>query len=116
MSLFASEGVATWLGGTTGGDYRAAVRGLADYLAANPSATLDALMESTSPPQAARYAASAVLCAMVSDAGGTAALKEFLVAGPGTADIRAALQRSLGKPWAAIFADWRSRVAQVAAR
>ena len=115
MTLFASEGVATWLGGTTGGDYRAAVRGLAAYLADNPRVTLDSLMESTAAPQAMRYAAGAVIGAMLSDAGGIAAVKEFLVAGPGAAERRAQLVRRLGKSWSVISTDFRSLVNRVGA-
>lgn len=115
MSLFASEGVATWLGGTTGGDYKAAVRGLASYLNENPTVTLDSLMESPTPPQSARYAAGAVVCAMLSDAGGSAAVKQFLVAGPGASDRRAVLVRVLGKPWPTIAAEWRANVVRLRA-
>jgi len=115
-TLFASEGVATWLGGTSGGDYAAAVRGLKEYLAENPAASLESLMESSTAPQAVRYAAGAVVSAMVSDAGGAAALKQFLIAGPGAADRRAVLERLLGKSWQSLSADWRARVARVESR
>lgn len=110
MTILASEGVATWLGGTEGVDFPAAVRDLGRYLSAHPEVTLDSILESGSIPQASKYASGAVLSAMLFDAGGVAAIKEFLLAGPGPADVGAALVRLLHRPWATILADWRTNV------
>jgi hypothetical protein len=114
MTILASEGVATWLGGTEGGDFRGSVRKLANYLAAHPEVSLDLIMDSVSTPQSVRYSAGAVLCAMLSHAGGTAAIKEFLGAGPGSSQLRASVVRALGKPWATVVSDWRAAVIRLA--
>ena len=67
------------------------------------------------PPQAQSYPAGAVLCAMLYEHGGTAALKSFLLAGPTYTDLRAVLQQLLGRPWAQIVTDWRATVSRLAA-
>lgn len=113
MTILASEGVATWLGGTEGGDFRSGVRTLATYLAAHPDASLDAIMDSASIPQSVRYNGGAVLCAMLFDAGGTQAIKGFLSAGPGSSQLRAFLVRTLRRSWAAVSSDWRSTVVRM---
>ena len=114
MTILASEGLATWLGGTEGVDFRGSVRNLAKYLAAHPEASLDSIMDAASIPQSVRYSGGAVLCAMLFDAGRTEAIKGFLSAGPGSSQLRAFLVRTLGKTWAAISADWRTTVVRIA--
>ncbi len=108
-TLLASEGVATWLGGTEGTDFHGAVRNLARYLAAHPRVTLDSLVDTREVPQSVTYSAGAVLCEMLSEAGGVAAIKSFLIGG-GASDVRVVLVRLLGRPWPAIVADWRTAV------
>ncbi|HVT39444.1 MAG TPA: hypothetical protein VHE78_10385 [Gemmatimonadaceae bacterium] len=109
-TILATEGVATWLGGIEGVDFRGSVRHLAGYLAAHPKITLDSILESGSIPQFVKYSGGAVLSEMLAESGGTPALKEFLTAGPGTAELRAALVHLLHQPWAAIMSAWRTSI------
>lgn len=102
---FVSEGVATWLGGTTGKDYPTAVRDLAAFLAQRPAVSLDSLLGG-SFPAAQLYPAAAVLVAMVFDEGGVAAVRELFDAGASPADLRATVQRQLARPWSTIVEDW----------
>lgn len=113
-TILASEGFATWLGGTEGTDFRGSVSSLAQHLAAHPSETLDSVMDSPSTPQAARYSAGAVLCEMLFETGGTATVKQFLQTGP--SDVRVVLERLLGRPWATIAEEWRRAVNRLASR
>lgn len=115
MTVLATEGIATWLGGSSGYDFPTVARQLVQYLAENPTATLDSIMESRTAPQWVTYTTGAVLCAMISDARGSHGVVEFLQAGPTPDDLRAALERLLGRPWQAIASDWRARVSQLAA-
>jgi hypothetical protein len=115
-TILASEGLATWLGGTEGSDFRSGVRNLANYLAAHPASSLDSIMASVSIPQAVRYTGGAVLCAMLFDAGGTEAIKGFLRAGPGHSQPRACLVQALRRPWAAVSSDWRATVVRMTSR
>ena len=111
-TLLASEGLSTWLGGTEGADFRGSVRSLARFLAAHPSVTLDSVMNAPSTPQAVRYASGAVLCMMVSDAGGISAVERFLQAS--APDVRAVLAQQLQRPWANVAQDWRRTVDRLA--
>lgn len=113
-TLLASEGVATWLGGTGGTDFRGSVRGLAKYLTENPTVTLDSLMDAGSRPQSMRYTAGAVLCEMLARRGGARSIAAFHTAGPGLAQVRAELVRLLGRTWPVIVSEWRALVAQLA--
>lgn len=108
-TYFASEGVATWLGGTAGKSFPAAVQELALFLQEHPSVTLDSLISGIQAP-AQMYPSAAALVALVHRAGGAAAVKEFLRAGPDPASVRSFLQRQLGKDWPSIAADWRRLV------
>lgn len=111
-TILASEGLATWLGGTEGADFRGSVRSLGQYLTAHPSATLDSAVDSPSTPQAVRYSTGAVLCDMLFEAGGTAAVTQFVQAGP--RDVRVVVARLLGRPWATIAEVWRKTVDRLA--
>jgi hypothetical protein len=113
-TLLASEGLATWLGGTGGSDFRGSVRALATYLAQNPAVTLDSIMESGSSPQSVRYTTGAVLCEMLARRGGARPIAAFHGAGPGVRQVRAALVRALGRPWPVIVSEWRALVALLA--
>lgn len=112
-TLLASEGLATWLGGTAGADFRASVRALARYLGGNPAHTLDTIVDSGSSPQSIRYTTGAVLCEMLARHGGARSIAEFHRAGPGMPQVRAALVRLLGRPWPVIATEWRALVAQL---
>jgi hypothetical protein len=111
-TILASEGLATWLGGTEGADFRGSARSLAQYLAAHPSVTLDSAIDSPSTPQAVRYSAGAVLCNMLFETGGTAAVKEFLQSG--SFNVRIVLAHLLGRPWDKIADEWRRAVDRAA--
>jgi hypothetical protein len=113
-TLLASEGLTTWLGGTGGTDFRGSVRALAKYLAANPTVTLDSIINAGSSPQAIRYTAGAVLCEMLARRGGARSIAAFHNAGPGLAQVRAELVRMLGRTWPIIASEWRALVAQLA--
>lgn len=107
-----SEGVPTWLGGTTGMDFRTAAQGLAAFLRAHPSVTLDSIMDGRFPV-AQFYPAAAVLVSMVYARGGTAALKSLFEEGPSTRDLRRALVQLFARPWPGIAAEWRQRVMDI---
>jgi hypothetical protein len=113
-TLLASEGLATWLGGTGGTDFRGSVRMLAKYLTDNPTVTLDSIIDSGSSPQSIRYTAGAVLCEMLARRGGARSIAAFHNAGPGSAQVRAELARRLGRTWPVITSEWRALVAQLA--
>ena len=117
-TYLASEGVATWVGGTAGFDFRASVAGLARHLAEHPALTLDSILERGLKSFTATeiYPAGAVLADMVFERGGVPAVKAFLGGGPTTADLRVTLARLLDQPWPRIAASWRARVASIGAR
>jgi hypothetical protein len=98
-TLLASEGVATWLGGTGGTDFRGSVRALEKFLIENPAVTLDSILNQASSPQSVRYTAGAVLCEMLARHGGARSIAAFHSAGPGSAQVRAAIVRVLGRTW-----------------
>jgi len=114
-SLLASEGVPTWLGGTSGRDFRASVRHLEAAMRAQPRLTLDSIIDGTSVASEIRNAAGGVLAQMLDEAGGAEAVREFLRAGWRPAAIRATLERLLHRPWSTIVSDWRISVRRLAA-
>jgi hypothetical protein len=102
-----SEGVPTWLGGTTGMDFPTAARGLARFLAEHPGVTLDTLL--TRPfPVAQFYPAGAVLVDLAYRDGGTEGVKALFDAGPTPAELRVALARRFRRPWPVIAGAWRA--------
>lgn len=113
-TIIASEGAATWLGGTAGNDFRGSVRALDRYLTETPGVTLDSLIDSRSIPQAMRYTAGAVLCEMLSRRGGAPLVAKFQRAGPGSNQLRAEIVRMLERPWPSIASDWRRLVHRLA--
>lgn len=110
MTIVASEGLATWLGGTAGMTLRQATQSLRQHLTEHPAVTLDSALTPGGMPQAQAYAAGAVLCELLFRQGGTVALKQFLAAGPGPSQLRTALERLLQRPWDRILVDWRQAV------
>jgi hypothetical protein len=105
---FVSEGVPTWVGGTTGMDFRTAARGFATFLAQHPGVTLDSILTVGGPP-AQFYPAAAVFTQMVFDRGGVDAVKALYNSGPTMEDFHAKMERLFNRPWASIVADWRQR-------
>jgi len=106
---FVSEGVPTWLGGTTGMDFATAARGLAAFLTEHPTVSLDSLVSGSFPP-AQTYPAGAVVAEMVFEEGGVDAVKALFNAGGTAAEFRATLEHLLKRPWLAINGDWHRRV------
>lgn len=102
-----SEGVPTWLGGTTGMDFPTAARGLAGFLSQHPELTLDSLMTGHFPV-AQFYPAGAVFVDMTFRHGGTAAVKTLFDAGFSPEQFHATAERIYRKRWAEIAADWRT--------
>ena len=111
---FVSEGVPTWLGGTSGMDFKAATKSLSAYLAKNPKVTLDTFLSGCCP-RPEFYSAGAVLTALAFERGGNEALKQLFNAGIG-ADFQNAIAKMLGTPWTTIASDWRRKVDSIAAR
>ena len=114
VTIIASEGIATWLGGTAGMDRSQAAQGLVSYLSAHPTLTLDSALTLGGLPQTQTYVAGAVLCELVFRQGGTSALKQFLRMGPGPAQLRAGLRELLQRPWDRIQADWHDALERMA--
>lgn len=105
-SYLVSEGVPTWLGGTTGADFRTAARGLATFLAEHPAVTLDSILSGHFREQ--YYPAGAVFVQMVYERGGMEAVKGLYAAGAGK-EFEANMERLFARSWPAIVADWRRR-------
>jgi hypothetical protein len=103
-----SEGVATWVGGTSGADFPTAARALAVTLTERPTLSLDSVL-TRSYPNPITYSAGAVLVQLVFEHGGTPAVKALLDAGPGYAQMKQGLVRILQRPWAEVMRDWRQR-------
>lgn len=107
-SYLASEGVPTWLGGTSGGDFPTAARTLADTLTARPALSLDSVLRRRYP-NPIMYASGAVLAAMLFEHGGTPAVKAWLQASPAGGDAQQTLARLLQRSWPDVVRDWRER-------
>jgi hypothetical protein len=108
-SYLVSEGVPTWLGGTGGMNFQAAVRALAGFLRQHQSVSLDSVLAgSLTGPQ--YYTAGAVLIDMVFERRGVAAVRALFDAGGSPDDVRAAVVRELGRSWPTIVHDWHRRV------
>jgi hypothetical protein len=103
-SFLVSEGVPTWLGGTTGMDFPTAARGLATFLTEHPAVTLDSILTGHFREQ--YYAAGAVFVQMVYQRGGVEAVKGLYVAGAGK-EFEANMERLFARSWPVIVADWR---------
>lgn len=114
-TLLASEGVPTWLGGTGGRDFRGAVRHLDSYLTDERDLSLDQIIYGAAIPSEIRNAAGAVLAEMVNEAGGAAAVREYLRTGWQPAVFHAGLERLLQRPWPSIEEEWRNTVRRIVA-
>ncbi|HTH65768.1 MAG TPA: hypothetical protein VL563_13860 [Gemmatimonadales bacterium] len=102
---FVSEGVPTWVGGTSGMDFKAAARQFAGFLREHPGVTLDSILDGGLPPKQL-YPAAAVFVDMANDVGGVAAVKALYGSGD---DFHKSMERLFKKPWAQIVADWRTK-------
>jgi hypothetical protein len=113
-TMFAVEGVATWLGGTAGQDFLSLKGQLAKHLEAHPASTLDSLMSGPYPVElegggSAEYVAGAVLSEMVFERAGTAGLRVLLGATT-SVQLRSELEKALAQSWDSIQSDWRLRL------
>ena len=113
------EGVMTWAGGRATRVFRDLPRGLAEYLAAHPGLTLDTILRD--PPERANgvdpaYDGLAVLCHMVAEAGGAAAVRTLLAAGREPNEVLNAAVDLLRMPRDRLEDRWRSVVADLARR
>jgi len=117
-TYFISEGVPTWLGGTSGMDFPTSVRRLAAILRAFPLVTLDTIMSGRYPTpethQLLFYPAAGVFVKMAFDHGGTSALKSLFECAPGTRDFRSSMEQLFGRPWPEIADEWRRTALLVA--
>jgi hypothetical protein len=112
-SLIASEGVATWFGGTAGRDYHGSVRHLDSLLRVQRQITLDKIVDDMSVASDIRNAAGAVLADLVHETGGVVAVRDYLQASG--REIREVLTRLLRRPWSDVVVQWRRRVDRLAA-
>lgn len=104
-----SEGVPTWLGGTTGMDFRSAAEKFAVFLAQHPKLDLDSLLTGRYP-QPEFYAGAAVLVQLVFEQGGVAAVKALYDAGSARSEtFRLELEHLFKRPWSDIAFAWRAR-------
>ena len=112
-SYLVSEGVPTWVGGTSGGDFRTAVRVLATLLEQRPTVTLDSIL-SGSFSAAQFYPTGAILVDMVFQQGGVGAIKQLFSTGGSSAELHGVFERILHRPWTTIVRDWHRHVIRVA--
>ncbi|MEP6780520.1 MAG: hypothetical protein ABJC26_11570 [Gemmatimonadaceae bacterium] len=112
-TLIASEGLATWLGGTTKMTFVQAVKNFNRFLSRHPTVTIDSALVAK-VEQRERYVTGAVLCEMLFARGGLPALKQFINSTSGVDDQRETLQLIFGKSWEQINADWRAEVKRIA--
>jgi hypothetical protein len=110
-----SEGVATWLGGTTGMDFPTATSTLARYLRDHPGVTLDSILTGRYET-AVMYPAGAVLVDLVFQSRGTVGVKALFDTGVGSDDFRRAVETLLGQSWDEVNEHWRARVVDIAAK
>src|ERR1051325_44873 len=107
------EGLMTWTGGSAGLDFTGLLPGLKAYLQTHPALTLEIVM-ATPPPRAGSldvgYDGAAVLCAMVYDKGGVAAIRELVTAGPEASKALDTASRLLGVSRDDLDKLWRKRV------
>jgi hypothetical protein len=107
------EGLTTWTGGSAGLDFPHLLPGLKTYVQAHPQLTLEAAI--TSPPSRegtldVLYDGAAVLCAMVYDKGGLAAIRELASAGLDPSEALRTAARLLGVAREDLDGVWRRRV------
>jgi hypothetical protein len=107
------EGLATWTGGSAGLDYGELLPGLRRYLQAHPDLSLEAVMRD--PPQRegtldVGYDGFAVLCDMIFQRGGVAAIRQLAETGTDPKDVLATAARLLNVQRPELDAAWRQRV------
>ena len=108
------EGLMTWTGGSAGVDFQQLIPGLKHYLDDHPDLTLESIL--TDPPARngtldVGYDGLAVLCKMVYDAGGLAAIRSLAGAGREPRAVVTTAARLLNIPEAQLDRRWRDRFA-----
>ncbi len=106
---FITEGVPTWLGGTSGMDFPTAAESLAAFVRSRLNVTLDSMIDHRYPV-APKYAAGAVFAAMVFERGGVDAVKALYGTNASSEDMRRNMERLFQQSWPAIATAWRARV------
>jgi hypothetical protein len=107
------EGLMTWTGGSAGLAFASLLPGLKQYVQAHAELTLEVVM--TSPPLRegtldVGYDGIAVLCAMIYERGGLAAIRELLAAGTQPSEALGTAARLLGVSRDDLDKVWRKRV------
>ena len=114
-AVIVNEGTATWLGGSLGKSFPDVMKEYAAFLTAHPAITLDSIFTVTDHDLGQRPAGAA-LVEMTYQHGGIPALKALMASGRSNAQVRAALEKSLGISWPEIARAWRSHVLEFASR
>ncbi len=104
-----NEGIATWLGGSLGKSFPGVMKEYAAFLTALPTITLDSVLTVTEHDLGKRPAGAA-LVEMTYQHGGVEAVKALAGSGRSSAQVHAALEKSLGTPWPEIARMWRAHV------
>src|SRR2546425_81702 len=110
------EGLMTWTGGSAGLDFNALLPGLKQYLDAHPDLTLESIL--TDPPPRSGtvdvgYDGLAVLCKMVYDGGGVAAIRILASAGREPRAVLSTAARLLHVRDVLLDRVWRDRIADL---
>lgn len=108
-----NEGTATWLGGSLGKSFPDVMREYAAFLLSHPNVTLDSVLTVTDHDLGTRPAGAA-LVEMTYQHGGIPAVKTLMASGRSDAQLRVALQKSLGMSWPEIEQMWRAYVLEYA--
>jgi len=108
-----NEGTATWLGGSLGKTFPDVMREYAAFLVAHPTITLDSVLTVEDHDLGTRPAGAA-LVEMTFQHGGIPAVKALMAIGRTDAQLRVALQKSLGMSWPEIKRMWRAHVLEYA--
>ena len=108
------EGLMTWVGGSAGLDFKDLLPRLRRYLDAHPDLTLESIITNPPPREGALdvgYDGFAVLCKMVYDAGGVAAIRSLANAGREPRVVLSTAAQLLSVPPAKLDGLWRGRIA-----
>lgn len=110
------EGLMTWTGGSAGLEFRDLLPSLKRYLDGHPELTLESIM--TDPPARegtldVGYDGFAVLCKMVYEGGGLAAIRSLAGAGREPRAVVTTAARLLNIPEAQLDRRWRDRIANL---
>jgi hypothetical protein len=106
-TVVASEGVATWLGGSRSLTYPETRVALKMFLLEHPTATVDSLIARSDHPL--RNAAAALLADVVHRCGGPQAVRTFMDSGQSLAEMREGVARVCGRSWEAVADIWQAR-------